>query len=96
LLASISASLPDFVEHTQQQLALTTPADPAGGAGPLAQLLGTFLVHLLQLWQENIMEVPALVPAVVRTLLPLVQQVQSCGPQLLDAAAAAAAGSSYQ
>jgi hypothetical protein len=35
-------------------------------------------------------------PAVVRTLLPLVQQLQSCGPQRLEAAAAAAAGSAYQ
>jgi hypothetical protein len=54
------------------------------------------VLHLLQLWRPHIIEAPALVPAVVRMLLPLVQQLQSCGPQLLEAAAAAAAGSAYQ
>jgi hypothetical protein len=54
------------------------------------------VLHLLQLWLQNITATPSLVLAVVRTLLPLVQQLQSCGPQLIEAAAAAAAGSAYQ
>jgi hypothetical protein len=86
-----------LAQHTQQQLASTTAIDPGAYTGPLEQLLGAFVLHLLQLWQCKITATPALVPAVVRTLLPLVQQLQSCGPQLLEAAAAAAArGLAYQ
>jgi hypothetical protein len=95
LLASISACLSGLVQHTQQHLASTT-AERGDWTGPLVQLLGTFVLDLLRLWQSHIATTSALVPAVVRTLLPLVQQLQSCGPQLMEVAAAAAAGSAYQ
>jgi hypothetical protein len=49
---------------------------------------------LLAAWQRIISSAPALVPAVVRSLLPLVQQLQACSLQLFKAAAEPAAQSS--
>jgi hypothetical protein len=88
LLASISASLPAFAQRTQQQLAAGYEA--AGWEGPLTQLLACLVLNLLDLWKLSISDMPSLVPVMVRTLLPLVQQLQACAPQLLQAAAAAA------
>jgi hypothetical protein len=54
-------------------------------------------VHLLQviqrllyMWHQSVEQVPAAVPAVVRTVLPLSQQLHRCSAQLVKAAADAA------
>jgi hypothetical protein len=47
--------------------------------------------HLLGCWHELVEQVPAFMQVVVRTLLPLVQQLQGCRSLLLRPAAAAAA-----
>jgi hypothetical protein len=49
-----------------------------------------FVSPLLILWQNSISHMPSLVPTVMRTVLPLVQQLQAYSPQLLAAAEAAA------
>jgi hypothetical protein len=61
----------------------------------------TPLIHLLSLvqpllgcWHTKVQQVPTLLPVVVRTLRPLVQQLQGCGTMLMQPAAAAAAARS--
>jgi hypothetical protein len=93
LLASLSASLPAIVQYTQQQLAAGRNAAASWDA-PLLNLLSTAMHSPLAAWKCSLVGTPALVPAVVHLLLPLLQQLQSCSPQLLQAAAVPAARSS--
>jgi hypothetical protein len=74
-----------MVRLAQQQLS----SSAAGGNTwtPLTHLL-TFVRPLLCCWNEMVHRVPALLQVVVRTLLPLVQQLQSCGSLLMRPAAA--------
>jgi hypothetical protein len=100
LLASHSTFLSSFTHHTQQQLAAGTAAaaqpQAAGWDASLAQMLFGGMLRVLGVWQPAVLSnMPALVPTVMRTLLPLVQQLQGCGPQLLEAAAAAAAAAGH-
>jgi hypothetical protein len=89
LLARLSACLPAFAQHTQQQLAAGEAA-AAGFTKILVHQLGSWVMSLLNLWHPSTLFAnPALVPTVMRTVLPLVQQLQACGPQLLETAAAA-------
>ncbi|KAF6242029.1 hypothetical protein COO60DRAFT_244118 [Scenedesmus sp. NREL 46B-D3] len=87
-LSSLSAGLPALAQLASQQLT----AQPAGSSGwtPLAHLLGV-LQRLLSCWYGCIRGVPALVPTVVNTLLPLAQQLQSFSAQLPGPAAGVAA-----
>jgi hypothetical protein len=76
-----------MVRLAQQQL--RSPAARDDGWTPLAHLL-TSVQHLLDCWRFAIEQVPALLQVVVRTLLPLVQQLQGCSSLLLPPAVAAA------
>jgi hypothetical protein len=94
LLASVSASLPAFAQHLQQQLAAGNAAAAAAASedAPLTKLLSMCVPRLLCLWHPgSINHMPSLVPTMARTLLPLVQQLQAGIPPLLAAAGAAAA-----
>jgi hypothetical protein len=91
-LSSMSASLPAMVHLAQQQLC--SSAARAAGWMPLTHLL-TSVEQLLLCWHEMVRQGPATLMqakiTVVRTLLPLVQQLQGCGSLLMQTAAAAAA-----
>jgi hypothetical protein len=79
-----------MVRLTQQQLPSSAARD--NGCMPLANVL-RMVGPLLCCWAEMIECKPALLQVVVRTLLPLVQQLQGCGSLLMRPAAAAAAAS---
>jgi hypothetical protein len=79
-----------MVRLTQQQLPSSAACD--NGCMPLANVL-RMVGPLLCCWAEMIECKPALLQVVVRTLLPLVQQLQGCGSLLMRPAAAAAAAS---
>jgi hypothetical protein len=86
LLANLSTSLLAFVQYTQQQLAAGHTA-AAGWDKPLMLLLLKLMHPLLAAWRDSVSSTPALVPAVVHTLLPLVTQLLACSSQLAEAAA---------
>jgi hypothetical protein len=77
-----------MVRLAQQQL--SSSAAPANSWMPLKHLLGA-VQQLLCSWHELVERVPAFLPVVVRTLLPLVQQLQGCGSLLMRPAAARSA-----
>jgi hypothetical protein len=73
----------------QQQLSSSAArATRANSWLPLSHLLVS-VQQLLNCWHELVGRVPELLPVVVRTLLPLVQQLQGCGSLLMRPAAAA-------
>jgi hypothetical protein len=77
-----------MVRLTQQQL---SSAARTNSWMPLSHLL-TLAQQLLYCWHEMLLRGPVLLQVVVRTLLPLVQQLQGCGSLLVQPAAAAARG----
>jgi hypothetical protein len=86
-LSSLSACLPEMVRLAQQQL--SSSAARSNSWMPLTHLL-TSVQQLLCCWVEMVELAPALLPVVVHTLLPLVQQLQGSGGLLMQPAAAAA------
>jgi hypothetical protein len=84
-LSSLSACLPAMVRLAQQQL---SSAASANSWTPLSHLLSSAR-KLLCCWHELVGQMPAFMQVVVRTLLPLVQQLQGCGSLLMRPAAAA-------
>jgi hypothetical protein len=76
-----------MVRLAQQQL---SSAALAISWMPLIHLLSS-VQPLLCCWHDMVQQVPVLLPVVVQTLLPLVQQLQGCGILLMQPAAAAAA-----
>jgi hypothetical protein len=87
-LSSLSTCLPAMMRLAQQQL--SSSAARANSWMPLTHLLQS-IRHLLGCWHELVEQVPAFMQVVVRTLLPLVQQLQGCNSLLMRPAAAAAA-----
>jgi hypothetical protein len=88
-LSSLPACLPAMVRLAQQQL---SSAASANSWTPLTHLLSSAR-KLLCCWHELVGQMPAFMRVVVRTLLPLVQQLQGCGSLLVRPAAAAASRS---
>jgi hypothetical protein len=88
VLSSLPAVLSAFVPVAAQQL--SAAASSAGLVPPLLHLLHG--VHrLLHWWSVSLLKhVPAAAPAVLRTVLPLSQQLQRCSAQLLGSAAGGA------
>jgi hypothetical protein len=85
-LSSLPACLPALVRLAQQQQQQLS-SSPAGANSfklmPLAYLLYS-VRQLLNCWPKTVDRVPSVLPVVVRTLLPLVQQLQGCGSLLLQ------------
>jgi hypothetical protein len=91
VLSSLPACLSAVAQLAQQQL--SSSAARATSWMPIIHLLLSAVDVLLGCWREMVECVPSLPPVVVRTLLPLVQQLQGCGSLLMQPAAAAAAQS---
>jgi hypothetical protein len=87
-LSSLPACLPAMARLAQQQL--SSSAARASSLMPLTHLLSS-VIQLLCCWHDVVEQVPAFLQVVVRTLLPLVQQLQGCSSLLVRPVAAAAA-----